>query len=130
MLVAHGDGNGDSGGANAEAEGVHRRCKGRTWRCALPHATSCGVLHDKEQTQREVHAHAESIAHGDGAEGGRGADAEVIRVLRPRAEELGSAGVVPSSRDRTALLCSHEEQVKIARKEILFPCDSLEIASW
>ena len=70
----------------------------------MPHATICAVLHDEEQTHGEVHAHAESIAYGGSAGGGRGEDAELVRVLGPRAEELGSAGRALLQQGRTAAL--------------------------
>ena len=53
------------------------------------------MLHDKEQTLGEVHARAEPVARSGKTGGGRGEDAELVRVLGPRAEELGSAGPCP-----------------------------------
>ena len=50
------------------------------------------------------HAHAESIAHGGSARGGRSEDAELVRVLGPRAEESGSAGRALLQQARTAAL--------------------------
>jgi hypothetical protein len=72
--------------------------------CALHCAAINLACHDKEQTQREVHAHAESIAHGGSACGGRGEDAELVRVLGPRAEESGSADRALLQQARTAAL--------------------------
>jgi hypothetical protein len=45
-------------------------------------------------------------------------------------KSLAARTVPSSSRQGRLLLCSHEEQAEIAKERNLFPCDSLEIASW